>query len=87
MRTAPMTALQWGAEMLRTLKEMHEESEDVVRLLGVCDRMRMIGAHSRLAVSNEEMRECAGQLALCIHRLGWTQRRNEVRPLASRSLD
>ena len=67
--------------MLRTLKEMHEESSDVVRLLGVCDRLRMIGAHSRLAVSNEEMRECAGQLALCIHRLGWTQRRNEARAL------
>ena len=81
MRCAPMTALQWGAEILRELKEMHEESGDCVRLLGACDRLRMIGAHSRLAVSNEEMRECAGQLALCIHRLGWTQRRNEARAL------
>lgn len=81
MRRAPMTALQWGAEVLRALKEVHEESGDVVRLLGACDRLRMIGAHSRLAVSNDEMRECSGQLALCIHRLGWVQRRNEARAL------
>lgn len=81
MRAAPMTSLQWGAEMLRMLREMHEEEGDVVRLLGACDRLRMIGAHSRLAVSNEEMRECAGQLALCIFKLGWTQRRNEARML------
>ena len=81
MRASPMTALQWGAEYLGSLREMYDERGDVVRLIGVCDRLRMIGAHSRLAVGNDEMRELSGQLALCIHRLRWDQRRNEARAL------
>ena len=81
LRASPMTALQWGARMLRNLRGIHTNSGDVVRLLGVCDRMRLIGAHSRLAVSDDEVRECAAQVALCVYALRWTQRRNEARVL------
>lgn len=81
LRATPLTALQWGASMLRSLRDVHEEEEDVVRLLGVCDRLRLLGAHSNLAVSEDEMREYAGQVALCIYQLRWKQRRNEARAL------
>lgn len=81
LRASPLTALQWGASVLRSLRDAHEEEEDVVRLLGVCDRLRLIGSVSRLAVSDEESREYAGQVALCIYTLKWEQRRNEARIL------
>lgn len=81
LRSTPMTALQWGADLLRSLRRVHEERSDVVRLVGVLDRLRMIGAQSRLAVSDVEMREYAGQLALCIFQLGWEPRRGEARIL------
>lgn len=81
LRATPMTALQWAADLLRSLRTVHEDQMDVVRLIGVLDRLRMIGAQSRLAVSDAEMREYAGQLGLCIYRLGWEQRRGEARIL------
>ena len=43
--------------------------------------MREIAKHSRLAVSDDEVREISGQLALCIYALRWTQRRAEARAL------
>lgn len=86
LHSAPLTALQWGSAMLRCLRRVHEEDGDVVRLLGVCDRLRLIGAHSRLAVSDEEMQEYAAQVALCIYELRWTQRRAEAKVLLNRIL-
>lgn len=81
MRASPLTALQWGATVLRNLHDVHEDAEDVVRLLGVCDRLRLIGSVSRLAVPDEESREYAEQVALCIYKLRWQQRRNEAKIL------
>lgn len=78
LRAAPMTALSWGSRMLRNLRAIHSESGDVVGLIGVADRLRLIGAHSRVAVSDAEMRECAAQVALCIYMLRWRQRRTEA---------
>jgi regulator of sirC expression with transglutaminase-like and TPR domain len=81
LRASPMTSLQWGARMLRNLRGVYAMHGDVVRLLGVCDRLRSIGAHSRLAVSDDEMRSCSLQLAHCIFLLRWEGRRNEARLL------
>ena len=81
LRASPMTALSWGARILRNLRGIHTASGDAMRLIGVCDRLRSIGAHSRIAVGDDEMRECAAQVALCIYALKWTQRRTEARRL------
>lgn len=78
LRASPMTPLQWAARMLRNLRSIYSSSGDVVRLLGVADRMRQIGGHSRIAVSDAEMRQCAAQVALCVYALRWTQRRSEA---------
>ena len=81
LRASPMTTLQWGARMLRNLRAVYTQSGDIVGLLGACDRLRAIGAHSRIAVSDAEMRECSGQLALCLYAMRWEQRRAEARML------
>jgi len=81
LRAAPMTPLQWAARVLRNLRAIYTLNGDVVKLLGACDRLRQIAAHSRLAVSDQEMRECSAQLALCIWALRCEQRRDEARAL------
>ena len=75
------SSLSEAARTLRNLRGIYTQTGDVVRLLGTVDRLRAIGAHSRLAVSDAEMRECAGQLALCLHAVRWEQRREEARLL------
>ena len=67
--------------MLRNLVGVHMQSGDAARLLGACDRLRLIGGVSRAAVGAAEMRETAGQVALCIFLLKWEQRRNEAKQL------
>jgi regulator of sirC expression with transglutaminase-like and TPR domain len=81
LRASPMSSLSWSARILRNLRGVYMQSGDAARLLGVCDRLRLIGGVSRVAVSDAEMRACAGQVALCIFLLRWTQRRAEARRL------
>ena len=81
LRERPMTSHAWVARMLRNLRQIHGASGDVVRTLGVAERLRLVGATRPDATSEAEQLECAMQVALCIFALRWEERRDEAREI------
>ena len=81
-----MDAHAWCARMLRNLRAIHASTNDVVRLAGAAERLRLVGAARPRASSPDEQAACAVQLASAIHVLRWEARRDEARQLLEEAL-
>lgn len=81
LRRWPMGPHSWAARMLRNLRAIHANGGDVVRTLGVAERLRLVAQEHPEASTADEQRDCAAQQAFCIWTLRWRERREEARAL------
>ena len=81
LRRRPMTAQMWCSRMLRNLRSVHTQADDVVRVLGAAERLRLVGQASAGASSPAEQMDCAVQQAYALWALRWDSRRGEARQL------
>lgn len=81
LRQWPMSSHDWCGRMLRNLRAIHANENDLVRTFATAERLQLVGQALPSASSAEEQRDCAAQIAFCIWTLRWTERRAEAKGL------